>query len=260
MINQEQIIPEHFRLQLAAPEITALAQPGQFLHISCGHTLDPLLRRPLSLHDVDRNKGEITLFYRVAGKGTAHLAQLSAGAGINLLGPLGRGFTIPGDKVQPILAAGGMGIAPLFFLLRELTRRHITAHVFLGAATAQMLFFQEEIQAMGHRISVATDDGSLGYHGVVTTLLADFLATLSPTDLSHSAIYSCGPSGMLRHISSIVKEKGIPGEISLEEHMGCGVGACLSCVFKIKEARDNWRYQRICTEGPVFPAEKVVWE
>ena len=259
VVNQDEISPGHFRLRLAAPEVAGLAVPGQFLQLSVGNTLDPLLRRPLSIHDVDEAKGEVLLFYRVAGRGTGLLARKGAGATVNLLGPLGREFTPPTADSQPVLVAGGMGIAPLFFLLRKLAQRGRLAQVFLGAVTAELLFFREEIQAMEHQLHLATDDGSLGYKGTVTSLLADYLADLPPTERCQQMVYSCGPPGMLKHICSILNKTGLPGEISLEEHMGCGVGACLSCVCKIKEEQDDWRYQRICTEGPVFPAAKVVW-
>lgn len=259
VVNQEEVAPNHFRLYLNAPEIAAEAKPGQFLHVSCGSTLDPLLRRPISIHMIQRNKGTVILFYRVAGYGTALLARQKAGSVVNLVGPLGKGFTMPDAKQHIILVAGGIGIAPLLYLSRELTGSYRNAQVFFGAATAQQLFFLEEIRHSRHQLHIATDDGSAGSRGTVTATLANYLATLPPGLLAKAKVFACGPKGMLRHLSEVIKDAGITGEMSLEERMGCGVGACLSCVCKTKDGAEDWRYSRICVDGPVFSAAEVVW-
>lgn len=260
VVKQEQIAPKHFRLQLSAPEIAAVAKPGQFVHVSCCPALDPLLRRPLSIHMVERDQGLVTLFYRVAGRGTALLAKHETGSYINLIGPLGRGFTMPPTDRSAVLVAGGMGIAPLLFLAHELARNSRRADVFLGAATAGQLFFAEEISQNGHIIHTATDDGTAGYHGTVIALLREYLPTLSPLDLARQMLFACGPGVMLRLINEIISSARITGELSLEERMGCGVGACLSCICKTKNSDTEWQYSRVCIDGPVFPAAEVVWE
>lgn len=251
VIKQEEILPGFYRMALSAGEAAKLAKPGQFLHVRCGDTLDPLLRRPVSIHAVDREKGEISLFYRVVGRGTALLAKKEKGDKINLLGPLGSGFTIPGGGEKVSVVAGGIGIAPLYFFLQELSGLKIYADVFSGAATKRQLFFTSEIKALGHTVITATDDGTAGYPGTVVNLFEQ-----NPAD----RVYGCGPAGMLKSLCRIIKILGIWGEVSLEERMGCGVGACLSCACKTVSEGENYRYSRVCVDGPVFPAGEVVWE
>ncbi|MDD4168739.1 MAG: dihydroorotate dehydrogenase electron transfer subunit [Desulfotomaculaceae bacterium] len=252
--KQEMIGPGHYRLNLLAPDIAAAARPGQFLQVRCGSTLDPFLRRPISINAVDRENGEVALFYRVAGRGTALLTQKAQGEPVSLLGPLGRGFSLPKSQARVAVVSGGIGIAPLYFLLLELAVFGVSADVFLGAATAGQLFFTKEIKGLGHRVEPATDDGSAGYHGLVTDLFAENMARSS----EYAMIYGCGPGGMQRRLAEIIKEFGVSGELSLEERMGCGVGACLSCVCKTG-SEGSIQYRRVCTEGPVFPAGEVVW-
>jgi len=265
VIKQNMIAPSHFRLYLFAPEIAEAARPGQFVHVRCGHTLDPLLRRPVSIHAVDREKGEVILFYRVAGRGTALLSKNKKGDRISLMGPLGHGFSIPQKKVRIFVVAGGIGIAPLYFFLQEIADSGAGADVFLGAATEKQLFFKDEIKNSGHRVFLSTDDGSSGYHGTVTGLFEDYIQkSINNNGLircdDNSKVYGCGPSGMLKRLTDIIAAAGIPGEVSLEERMGCGVGACLSCACKTRGGENGAQYRRACVDGPVFPAEKVVWE
>jgi len=265
VIKQEKIAPGHFRLYLFAPEIAEIARPGQFLHVRCGHTLDPLLRRPVSIHAVEREKGEVILFYRVAGRGTALLSENKRGDTISLLGPLGHGFSIPKRYARVFVVAGGIGIAPLYFFLQEIAASGIYAEVFLGAATKKQLFFDKEIKNLGHRVAFSTDDGSAGYHGTVTDLFGEYVQKTNQSgDVirrnNDVEVYGCGPYGMLKRLTNIIIAAGIPGEVSLEERMGCGVGACLSCACKIRSGENGARYRRVCVEGPVFPAEEVVWE
>lgn len=259
VVKQVKIAAGHYRLHLAAPETAAAARPGQFLHVRCGPTLDPLLRRPLSIHAADREKGEVILFYRVAGKGTDLLAQCREGNRVSLLGPLGHGFTMPQKDARVFVVAGGIGIAPLYFLLQEMATLGINAEVYLGAATKEQLFFDKEIKNLGHNVILSTDDGSAGYHGTVTDLFAqDFGRTAMGRH--NVMVYGCGPYGMLKQLSLMCAAAGITAEISLEARMGCGVGACLSCACRTRDAGNSEQYRRVCVEGPVFPAGEVVWE
>lgn len=251
VIKQKEILPGFYRMTLSAGGVAKIAKPGQFLHVRCDNTLDPLLRRPVSIHAVDRDKGEVSLFYRVVGRGTALLAEKEKGDKLNLLGPLGNGFTIPDGSGKVSVVAGGIGIAPLYFFLQELSGLKIYADVFLGASTKKQLFFIREIKALGHSVFPATDDGTAGYHGTVVDLFEK-----NKTD----RVYGCGPAGMLKGLCRAIRNRKIFGEVSLEERMGCGVGACLSCVCKTVSEGENYRYRRVCVDGPVFPAGEVVWE
>lgn len=251
VLRHEEILAGFYRLALSAGEVAKHARPGQFLHVRCGSTLDPLLRRPVSIHAVDREKGEVSLFYRVVGRGTALLAGKEKGDRVNILGPLGSGFTIPESSGRVAVVAGGIGIAPLYFLLQELSGIKIFADVFWGAATKDQLFFINEIKTLGHSVFPSTDDGSAGHCGTVVELFEQNLS---------GRVYGCGPAGMLKELCRVIKKHDITGEVSLEERMGCGVGACLSCVCKTVAEGESYRYRRVCAEGPVFPAGEVIWE
>lgn len=254
-----------YRMELLAPEIAFLAHPGQFLHVSCQkagehfYLLDPFLRRPLSVHEVDANRGTVALLYRVVGRGTALLVQKKQGELLDVLGPLGRGFTLPVTKSRLALVAGGMGVAPLFFLCKELLKRGNVVHFLVGGKRYEELCLLEMLRAMEKnpalKLAFATDDGSYGFPGPVTDLLEPLLAR-GVVDM----VYACGPWGMLRETARLLGRYHVPGEVSLEERMGCGVGACLSCACKIKDEGQAFSYRRVCTEGPVFPVGDVVWE
>lgn len=266
VIKQNEVSRGYFRLTLAAPEVAVAARPGQFLHVSCGKTYDPLLRRPVSIHAVDRQKGEVSLLYRVAGRGTTLLSGQKEGESISILGPLGNGFTKPAGNENVFVVAGGIGVAPLYFFLQELSELNHNATVLLGASTKEQLICVKEIKDLGHTVLPATDDGSTGHHGTVVELF-DLYSRIplhscgdyNPDEELTGLVYGCGPAAMLKELCDAIQENGFSGEISLEERMGCGVGACLSCVCKTKDGMDGFRYRRVCAEGPVFPAAEVVW-
>lgn len=247
------------RLVLAAPEIARAVRPGQFLHVRCDGTADPLLRRPLSVHDADRERGTVTILYRVVGRGTALLAQKKQGGRVNVLGPLGRGFDPPAEHRRVAVVGGGIGIAPLFFLARELSadplkrvpRRAVT--VFQGARTAAELDVAD-FTTLPVNLFTATDDGSRGHAGSVVELFLDTVCH-EPVEWVSAA----GPPGMLRALAGALETLGLFGEFSLEERMGCGIGACVCCSCRIG-APDRWEYRRVCADGPVFGAREVVWE
>lgn len=282
VMQNKQVIPGYCRMDLDAPAIAEQAKPGQFLHVRCGATYDPLLRRPISIHAVDRQTGMVSLLYRVAGRGTTLLAEHRAGDIISIIGPLGRGFTIPEGDKRVFVVSGGIGIAPLYFLLQELAGLGIKAALFQGFAAAKQILLVNEVRELGHSVELATDDGTNSYHGSVTELFEDYLkngdfVTLSKGQLEHispdpvservlineansaSCVFACGPHGMLRKVSELAARWQIPCEVSLEERMGCGVGACLSCACKINNG-EAIAYRRVCMEGPVFSSGEVVWE
>ncbi|MGB9802787.1 dihydroorotate dehydrogenase electron transfer subunit [Desulfofundulus sp.] len=256
VVQQEQVGTGQYRLTLSAPLIASSAAPGQFILVRCNDGLDPLLRRPLSIHGVNREKGQLFLLYQVKGRGTALLAAKRKGEQLKVMGPLGRGFTLlePGRRV--ILVGGGIGVAPLVFLGQELVQRNNRVYLLLGARSAEQLPVEKGVYAVPFELSVATDDGSRGYHGPVTHLLEKMLAT-GGADM----VYACGPRDMLRETALLLARYGVPGEFSLEERMGCGVGACLSCVCKTAgKGSEPFQYRRVCVEGPVIPVEQLVWD
>lgn len=254
ILAHRQVLPDCRELVLGAPEVAAAARPGQFLHLRCGTTSDPLLRRPLSIHDVDRAVGQVTLLYRVVGRGTTLLAtRRSAQDKLNILGPLGRGFQAPPEHRRVGLVGGGMGVVPLFFLARELVAAGREVVVFHGARTTGELGLVN-FGLLPVQLAVATDDGSVGYAGSVVELVGQAAA-----ELKVDWVCAAGPTGMLRALAGLLQRLDLPGEVSLEERMGCGIGACMCCNCRLG-TRDRWTYRRVCADGPVFCAGEVVWE
>lgn len=246
-------------LILRSPTIAETARPGQFVHVLCSPSYDPLLRRPLCIHGADSKKGNIMLLYDVLGRGTALLAQRCKGDVIDLLGPLGTAFTMPESPEEPvILVAGGIGVAPLCFLASSLNRgpKYDNVTFLIGARTKDFLLCASRLDRQGADVRIATDDGTAGHHGFVTDLLEQ---CISESGSVTPLIYACGPVPMLKAVSRIVSTHGLRCEISTEAKMACGVGACVSCVIKVRSG-DGTRYVRCCKEGPVFNAEDIVWD
>jgi len=240
-------------LSIASPEIGKAARPGQFVMVKVADRPFPLLRRPLSIHDADVSG--IRLFFKVAGLGTEILAGKRPGDPVDILGPLGKGYTVSGSLkgTKDYLVGGGRGIAPLYFLGRELKALGAEVVVLYGGRTRRDTPLAGAFEAAGLRLLCSTDDGSFGFRGFVTELLGRELAG-TPADM----IYACGPDPMMKAAADAARAAGIPAELSLESLMGCGIGACWGCVHRIRgETGEGW--VKICEEGPVFPAERVVW-
>ncbi|HBT47746.1 MAG TPA: dihydroorotate dehydrogenase electron transfer subunit [Peptococcaceae bacterium] len=239
----------HLRLRTALPG----PRPGQFVHLRCGSSWDPLLRRPLSIHDYNPARQELELLYQVVGRGTAWLAGRRPGDFLDGLGPLGRGFTLPpGPRVA--LVAGGLGIAPLFFLARVAAAGGYQVTLYVGARSRDGLLRLETLQGLAVEVQRATDDGSAGFAGPVTSLLARHLEYKQ-----YDGIFACGPRAMLAEVAKLAGQRGIPAEVSLEERMACGLGACRGCVVALYGEDGSIAYENVCSAGPVFPAEKIVW-
>ncbi len=246
--------PTCWHLEFESGVIAKNAQPGQFVNIKVNDGLEPLLRRPISIHRVKGVK--VKLFYEVVGVGSRVLSQRKPGEFLDIIGPLGNGFDYRGSAKakagKNILIAGGMGVAPLVFLAQRLLRpcgaRNDTI-VLIGAKTKEQLLCMQEFKALGCAVKIATDDGSLGFKGRVTDLLKIVLARTKT-----SGLFSCGPRPMLKAVSEIARENKIPAQLSLEEHMACGIGACLGCVVSTQGG-----YRRVCKDGPVFSSEELTW-
>jgi dihydroorotate dehydrogenase electron transfer subunit len=237
-----------YRLTLCAPLIASSARPGQFVMVSCGPLLDPLLRRPFSIHRRIGADG-LQLLIRVVGRGTELLAQCRPGQSVSLVGPLGQGFRLPDPTASICLVGGGIGIAPLLFLVERLEAPQ-RCTVVLGSRTgAELSQLAAEFAQMGCRVATATDDGTLGHHGLVTDLLAAHLPT---TD----KVYACGPMPMMAAVAGACREARVACEVSLEAHMACGLGACLGCAVPGADGR----YLHVCKNGPVMNAEEVAWQ
>jgi dihydroorotate dehydrogenase electron transfer subunit len=230
---------------LYAPTVAATVGAGQFIHLRANDSFHPLLRRPLSVARCDRPAGTLVLIYRVLGEGTARLADRRPGERIDVLGPLGRGFRLTPGR-DPLLVAGGVGVAPLIFLAEEALRIGRPVEVLAGARTAALLVGEQDLRQLGVECRLATDDGSRGYRGPVTELL---------TGRSDGrAIYASGPPGMLRQVQQLA---GLaPAQLCVEAAMACGVGACRGCACKAR----GGGHRLVCTEGPVFDAREVSFD
>ncbi|MBO8136560.1 MAG: dihydroorotate dehydrogenase electron transfer subunit [Desulfotomaculum sp.] len=252
LITHKNIAGDYYLMEFKSHELAEAAGPGQFVHVKCGSTNDPLLRRPISIHKADKDKGIIALLYRVAGKGTRLLSLMEPGDLLDVMGPLGNGFQLPKPSEKVAVVAGGIGVAPLFFLVQLLVNAGNDVQMYIGARTSQDLLAVKDIKKLGVDVKLATDDGSAGYHGLVTDLLPEKLQKVD-------RIYTCGPFPMMKSVAYLANKYNVPAQVSLEEKMGCGVGACLACSCKIKINGESV-YKRVCTEGPVFNAGEVDWE
>lgn len=249
-----------FLLSVSAPEIARPAQPGQFCMLDAveeDNLHDPLLRRPLSIHNVTAD-GVVEFLYRKTGRGTGLLSRLKPGRKLKILGPLGNGFRWDNSK-SCILVGGGMGIAPLLFLAAALHKAGNPPAIILGAATESDLVRIDlfRTRAMEQGFFTATEDGSLGHHGLVTeVLLSLFDHQAHQAGEADTVVLTCGPFPMMRAVAAICREREIPCQVSLEAHMACGSGLCLGCAV---ESAHNADYIHVCREGPVVDAIKVKW-
>ncbi len=236
-----------YSMTVEAGELAQLAKPGQFVHVKCGDGL--LLRRPISICDVDKVAGTMRLVYQVKGEGTTWLSEQAAQQSVNILGPLGNGFDIPKGKV--LVVGGGIGVPPMLYTARSAE----AAVAAIGFRGQQQVLLTEDLAACCEQVAVISDDGSTGRKGFVNVLVRELLAQ----DPSITAVLACGPKLMLRTVAEAAAEAGVPCQVSMEERMGCGVGACLVCACKIK-APDGEHYRHVCKDGPVFRAEEVCWD
>ena len=222
--------------------------PGQFVEVRVDETPSVLLRRPISIHYFDEESNELGLLVQLVGDGTRWMATLKAGDLLNVVLPLGNGFTLPADKaVRPLLVGGGVGVAPLLYLGMKLREMGITPTFLLGSRTENELMQLAEFEKYGP-VYVTTENGAVGEQGYVTqhSVL---------TREQFGQVYTCGPKPMMVAVARWAKSAGVPCEVSLENKMACGVGACLCCVEDTKEGNVC-----VCKEGPVFSIDKLSWQ
>ena len=251
IIRREHVAEDTYRFTVKAPDIASASRPGQFVMVRTGEGLDPLLRRPFSIHQVAEG-GLVQILFKIIGKGTQALADMELGRNMDILGPIGHGFTIANDS-QHLLVGGGIGIAPLLFLARRILKKSepFSVRVHLGARIKEEIaFLAEEFESMGLSVEITTEDGSLGKQGLITDLMAD-LQREKPM-----MIYGCGPYPMLRAVANICKIKKWGCQVSLETIMACGLAACLGCAV---QRADMKGYVHVCKDGPVFDMDDVAW-
>ena len=247
IISRSEVTPGVYLVWLECPEIASPAQPGQFVMVSCGEGC--LLRRPLSIHGLANNRTELALLFTVIGRGTRWLAQCQVGDSLDLLGPLGNSFSINPAAHNLLLVAGGMGIAPLSFVAQEALSRGCLVTLLYG--TANINRYPQALLPTGTRLVAATEDGSVGRTGNVTSLLPDFTPWADQ-------VFVCGPVAMYRDIAwkrQDLKLGSKPVQVSLEARMGCGLGVCYACTVKTRHG-----LRQVCKDGPVFDLDDVLWD
>ncbi|HQE05511.1 MAG: dihydroorotate dehydrogenase electron transfer subunit [Tepidanaerobacteraceae bacterium] len=253
IMQNTQIAPDIYLMEIQSAETAEAARPGQFLHIRCTDSLSPLLRRPISIADADKKTGNIKIIYRVVGQGTQLLCRKRPGDSLDIIGPLGQGFPMPDEGQTPVIVGGGIGVAPLLFLAKSVVKETFCPmpKVFLGFETKQEAFGIEFFESLGIELEICTDDGSLGNKCFPTALLKEYLEQCQ--DKSKLVIYACGPRPMLAGLKDIASAEDITAYFSMEERMACGVGACLGCSVKSSQGA----YKKVCKDGPVFEAGEI---
>ena len=234
-IEQNKVLAANTYEMVLDGDTSAVTAPGQFVNIALPGRF---LRRPVSVCDCE--PGRLTLIYKVLGEGTADMTEMLPGTELSVLTGLGNGFDLSRSGERPVLAGGGVGIPPLFWLAKELIKQGKRPAAALGYNTAGEIFLEKEFRELGCEVLVATADGSYGIKGYVTNLINE----------RFSQVYACGPTPMLKAIYAL----GMPGQLSLEERMGCGFGACMGCSIRVKDG-----YKRVCKDGPVFGMEELPW-
>lgn len=238
-----------FSLTLRAPEIAAKAQPGQFVHIACGDA--NLLRRPISICDVQGDT--LRIVFGVKGEGTAWLSRRTPAHTLDVLGPIGHGFNSAKLGPRPVMIGGGIGVPPMLLACKAAKASGAQPTAILGFRSKDVVMLTEDFRAVC-KTHVCTDDGSAGFHGFVSDVLAQHIGEFT-------GIGACGPKPMLKALAALAEKAGLPCEVSMEERMGCGIGACLVCACALKKqgGEADEHYGHVCKDGPVFDAKEVVW-
>lgn len=252
IVSQEQLAPRIYQMKLQGELVKEMKRPGQFLHLKVPRA-DLLLRRPISVNEINQREQTCTIIYRIEGDGTSYFAQMKANEQLDVLGPLGNGFDLTevqqGQKVFVI--GGGIGIPPMYELSKQLLEKKAAVTHFLGYASKEVAYFEQEFQKLAPT-HFATDDGSFGVKGNVGDLLSEAIKKEQP-----DFVYACGANGMLRAVATLFSEHERVF-LSMEQRMACGMGACYACVCHVPNDETGTKSVKVCDEGPIFNAKEVV--
>lgn len=242
-----------YKMIFMAPKIAKIAKPGQFVEIGCGENNFPLLKRPISIHNI--NKETVEIIYYVVGSGTELLSKKQPGDTVEVVGSLGNGFELK-ESCNHILVGGGYGVPPMYYLAKALKEIGKNVFVCIGAKNKDLILCRQEFIELGINLCLTTDDGSLGKKGFVTESVKSIL----DNNLDSTSVYACGPTIMMKNLYKLCKEYNQVENIdcSMEHIMACGVGVCNGCVLEIKNG-DSWTYKRVCKDGPVFKGDHIIW-
>jgi dihydroorotate dehydrogenase electron transfer subunit len=250
VVSQQEIAHSIYELTLKGELVHEMNEPGQFVHLKVTNSSEPLLRRPISIARINQSSSEFTMIYRSEGRGTTLLADKTPGETVDVLGPLGHGFPVEETTFgeTALLVGGGIGVPPLYELSQRLVNNGVKVIHVLGFQNKDAVFYENEFAKLGETY-IATADGTYGQKGFVTDIIAE-------RNIEFDTLYSCGPTPMLRAIETSFPNRKV--FLSLEERMGCGIGACFACVCHTKDQSQGPSYKKVCSDGPVFKAGEVV--
>ena len=253
LVKKEQLKSDIFKFSVEAPEIVKDAKQGHFIEIRVTDNVEPFLRRPISIYNMDKEKGILEFIFQVKGKGTEILSKKTEGDLIDIVGPLGYG-TFKYDNYQNIaVIGGGIGVFPLYELSKNAKNDGKNVNIYLGFRNKDFVVLENEFKSVSDKLVITTDDGTYAEKGFAIDFLKQDVE-MGKID----CIYACGPLPMLKAVRNYAIEKNIPCQISLEEKMACGMGVCLGCAVKTaKSSQDNPEYWHVCKAGPVFEAKEV---
>ncbi|MFQ5646236.1 MAG: dihydroorotate dehydrogenase electron transfer subunit [bacterium] len=251
IVSNKALGKNYFKMVMLLPDRLKEINPGRFFMVKAGQGSDPLLRRPLSVHDFWEDKGlKLAFLYRVVGRGTGILSRLSGGDELDIVGPLGNGFKVSENTHFAVLVAGGIGIAPFKAFARQLKSLDIPTVLFFGGRDRGDAALTGEFSDRGMEIITATEDGSVGCRGLVTEALADYLSGASPG----TSVYACGPQAMIEAVTVMSRKYKTACQVSLEQVMACGLGVCRGCVIP---GKTDTGYMTVCHDGPVFNVDEL---
>lgn len=280
IISNKCLNKDNWHMVVEGTPIACKARPGQFINIKLANSKYPLFRRPFTIFrcvKLDKNTQGIEVVYRLVGAGTTAMADLRPGDYLDVIGPLGHGFEWQSDKKNIVLIGGGIGSAALFMLGEEISRRadddRLNLTILLGAKTREDLLLESEFKTLTGKVSIATDDGTYGFHGVVTNMLENNIK--SGGMALDCTVYACGPEPMLKALAPLCAMYGMEAQVSIERHMMCGIGVCLACVCRVDKNNvlkrrdvgssffqftpgDEYGHALVCKEGPVFYLDEVL--
>ena len=253
LVKKEKLLEGLYKFSVEAKEIVNVAKPGNFIEIKVNENLDPFLRRPISIYNLDKENGILEFIFQIRGKGTELLAKKEEGDLIDIIGPLGSGtFKFEGKKNIAIIG-GGIGIFPLYELAKQADNLGVNVHTYLGFRNKDLVTLEEEFEEASNKLTITTDDGSYKEKGFAINFLSEDLEKEN-----YDCIYACGPLPMLKAVKKLAEENNIQCQISLEEKMGCGLGVCLGCAVKTAASpKDAPEYVHVCKAGPVFDSRII---
>lgn len=257
LVNKEKLRDDIFKFSVESEEMCKLVKPGQFLEIKVLKGVEPLLRRPISIYNVDNDKNWLEFIFQVKGKGTKILSEVEVGQEIDIVGPIGNGtFEISNYKNAAVIG-GGIGVFPLYELTKQLKLAGTeNINTYLGFRSKEFVTNENEFAGISTNLTITTDDGSYKEKGFAINKLREDIESHEANGNKTDIIFACGPLPMLKAVQALALEKNIPCQLSLEERMACGLGVCLGCAVKLAET-EELKYKHVCKDGPVFWAKEI---